>query len=151
MKDEEKQIEEMAKMLVKQGNLHCDNTVCSECEYSEENEEITCQSKLVATLIYEQGYRKLPEGSVVLSMEEYSKNLNTHYYMGQRETEVYYKTLKIPHASKETAEKILNTDFFVFETENRSEEYQKGYMQAVRECRSRRDELAKQFGVEIKE
>ena len=54
-------------------------------------------------------------------------------------------------SSKETAEKILNTEFFVFEIENRSEEYQKGYMQAVRECRSRRDELTKQFGVEIKE
>ena len=52
--------------------------------------------------------------------------------------------------SKETAERILNTEFFVFETENRGEEYQKGYMQAVRECRSRKDELAKQFGIEIK-
>lgn len=54
-------------------------------------------------------------------------------------------------SNKETAEKILNSDFFIFETENRSEEYQKGYMQAVRECRSRREEISKELGVEIKE
>lgn len=65
MKDKEKKIEEMAKEM------------CNVCKAIEE----TCYMKkqpcsLIrdeAKVLYEQGYRKLPENSVVLSREEYNK------------------------------------------------------------------------------
>lgn len=83
----------------------------------------------------------IPEDSVVLSKEEYTKNLNTHYYMGQQETEVYYETIKIPQANKETAQKILNEIDCVPTNE----------VNELNHLRLLKMNIAKQFGVEIKE
>ena len=147
MKDKEKQIEEMAKLI--------DDRIL------EANAWIGSMNKgegyWIAQELVKHYQPKLPKDSVVLSREEYeilTKDI-------EHPTDEVLKKLivgknmlvekAIEDTRKEMAEKILNTEFFIFEIENRSEEYQKGYMQAVRECCSRKDELAKQLGVEIKE
>ena len=67
----------------------------------------------VAEALYNSGYRKLPENSVVLSREEYEDykkhvdNCVEEYHRGQHEAEVYYKNIQIPRERKETAKKII--------------------------------------------
>ena len=63
MKDKEKQIEEMAKIM------------CSPCPDGKECSGTWCYKRVLdcANEFYEQGYRKLPEDSVVLSSEEYEE------------------------------------------------------------------------------
>ena len=94
MKDKEKQIEEMAMIM-------CEND-CEECRresiefYGNSYEEETqCVFNAGAEKLYEQGYRKIPKDSVVLTREEYQKDFSSQFNKG-------YK-----HGSKETAEKIL--------------------------------------------
>ena len=110
MKDKEKQIEEMAKIM-------CGND-CEECakesaefykQTLEEARNNKCLLKNCAKTLYEQGYRKLPEDSVVLSREEYidlSRN-----YVGEQ----------VAQARKETAEKIYTKikDSFLMNSNNR--------------------------------
>ena len=119
-----KEIEEMAKDLHEE--LETENIPYHECDF-------------MAQRLIKKGWVKPNEHSVILSGKQCVEIIQDNYNIGYE------------RGSKETAEEILNTEFFIFETENRSEEYQKGYMQAVRECRSRRDELSEQFCVEIKE
>ena len=91
---------------------------------------------------------KLPEDSVVLSREEYEDykkhidNCVEEYHRGQHEAEVYYKNIQIPRERKETAEKILR-DLYSDATSNLSETVELTTLQI--------EQLAKQFGVEIKE
>jgi hypothetical protein len=124
MKEQEKQIEEMAKALLEYikvyGKLHLtvdgiDNT---------------------ARLFEKFGITKLPEDSVVLSREEYD---SYHKLV----TELTIKNCK---ARKETAEKILNA---IYDKLNTFEAvYEIDYESYVDDVLW---EIAKQFGVEIKE
>ena len=78
MNDKEKQIEELARLMA-----DC-NTTCDEC--FEKYERVTtmkikerekhCQVYAYAQRAVEQGYRKIPEGAVVLAKEEYEKLKN---------------------------------------------------------------------------
>jgi hypothetical protein len=119
MKDKEKQIEEMAQCKNFSG------MTCSECKV-----RAGCDRYTLAEELYEQGYRKLPEDSVVLSREELNKIQANFFDSG------------IKYGSKETAEKILTII---------------GNM--LDECDDRfklkdyqwHKNLCKQFGVEIKE
>ena len=64
---EQEQIEEMAKFMHYKAHgkdEDCDNEKCEMC---------WCSCKNDAELLYNAGYRKLPEDSVVLSREEYEK------------------------------------------------------------------------------
>lgn len=76
----------------------------------------------VARALYNLGYRKIPENSVVISQKEYKENLSLQYDIG-------YEV-----GSKETAEKIY-TFVNSFGTHNWE----------------RFKEFIKQFGVEVKE
>lgn len=61
---------------------------------------------------------------------------------------------KLAKGSKETAEKFydkINENICVFKLENKSKEYKDGYIQAIADICGRIDQVAKQFGVEIKE
>ncbi len=81
MKDKEKQIEEMAKVLNECCNFYDKNGVhlgnkCNshDCEYWCDTNYICCSyNKKEATALYNAGYRKTTEDSVVLSKEEYEK------------------------------------------------------------------------------
>ena len=77
---------------------------------------------------------KLPENSVVLSMEKFSKALTDNFNMGKKEAQFYSERVVIPITRKETAEKFLQLAY--------DRCLEKSFIKKV-------EELAKQFGVEI--
>ena len=128
MKDKEKQIEEISKIL----DLY---SGCS--SYN--------KAYNIANALYLQGYRKLPKDSVVLSREEFKKLLDNNIRIDME----YFEQEKAK-ARKETAEKIFE------KIKNKINELEKFYFDngkigynglTIREL----NELARQFGVEIKE
>lgn len=145
--NDKQQIEEIAEWIC---SYNCDRSTCfGGCE--------KCDNYKLANNLYEQGYRKLPENAVVLTKEEYDeikqyqsyipelkkafdkvRNATAEMYKDECE---YWKSRceEIGNvASKETAREILRR--FVEFSEN--------------PCNSREDileELARQFGVEVKE
>ena len=100
MNDKEKQIKEMAKTMT-----GCNKT-CDEC-YSEyeklfgKQKDAQCICITEATTLYNAGYRKLPEDSVVLTREEYNE------FLRQGAMIDFLKDC-IQQARKETAREILN-------------------------------------------
>ena len=100
MKDKEKQIEEMA----------FDLTMIVQVDYYGHT-----LFKETAESLVNQGYRKLPKDSVVLSREEYEKQYDEkwdNYRDGENNAKVYYENIVIPklkeQSRKETAEKIYD-------------------------------------------
>ena len=86
--NEEKQIiEEMAKIM----DIDCGE--CYTCEYYE-SKGINCTCLLQARELYNAGYRKIPEGAVVLTKEELAQIQSNFFDAG------------IKHGSKATAEKF---------------------------------------------
>lgn len=75
-------------------NWHCRDTNCEKCEYK------NCKYSAIAEDLYDEGYRKIPEDSVVLTKEEIQirdyECYNLGYEVGKKETR------------KETAREILN-------------------------------------------
>lgn len=123
MKNKEKQIEEMAKIVL----MNCGE--CDTCKFlGKATNNIDCIDFLLANELYEQGYRKIDKDSVVLSTEELNEKQNEAWDRG-----IEYGKEK---ASKETAEKFLQLAY------DRTND--KFFIQKV-------EELAKSFGVEIKE
>ena len=118
MKDNEKQIDEMASDM---------DYACTKRDlYPDDAKEI---AKALILL----GYRKLPKDSVVLSREEY-KRITKELVTEQRATEIakeYFEKMR-----KETAEKFLQLAY--------DRCLEKSFIKKV-------EELAKQFGLEIKE
>ena len=101
------------------------------------------QDKDISDFIKDINYiRSYLQDSVVISKEEYEDykkhvdNCVEEYHRGQHEAEVYYKNIQIPRERKETAEKFLQLAY--------DRCLEKSFIKKV-------EELAKQFGVEIKE
>lgn len=146
MKDKEKQIQEMAQIICgrsKDDICIIDNTSCNS----------SCCWARNAEAIYNVGYRKHHKDSIVLSREEYEmlanqyKNLEIKYSNlcdNYRLCKDANETLKqnIILTCKETTEKILR-DLYSEATSNVSETVELTTFQI--------EQLAKQFGVEIKE
>ena len=137
MKDKEKQIEEMA-------NICCGSEIsCSQC--FKEYKNITgikikkradhCQAYNYAENLYNAGYHKLTEDSVVLSRKEFDE-----FRKDQAEVK-FLKRKIIEQARKETAEKILDE---MFECIN---SFGVDYV----DIREKLKEIATREGVEIKE
>lgn len=169
-------IEEMAKCMA-----NCENT-CDECFEQLErvmakkikNREQHCLAYMYAKRAVEQGYRKVPEDSIVLTREELSKrdyefrqigyddcvrdNPKKDKYIETLERKIDQLNAKFDQARKETAEKIIK-DLWdnQFETtitiqHNSSKEDIENVGKAIITLiRNKLVELAKQFGVEIKE
>lgn len=141
--DSEKQIEEMAIDLEEEfvlcGTLsNCGTKKCSRC---------------YAKYLYEQGYRKIPEGSVVLTKEEFNEFRQTIITQSQEYTkrcnEMNDKIINArKQAVKEVIEKI-NEKLCTFTLENNSPEYLEGYTDAIEEICGRLYEVAKEFGVKL--
>lgn len=106
--DKQKQIEEMAKEVEKSYTAYrgfCPHkpTVCSTIK--------SCVYCNIATHLIEQGYRKITEGAVVLTREEYDelqvgKDFNYGYHSGEINMTAYYENIRLPELRKETAEKF---------------------------------------------
>ena len=138
----QKEIEEMAKVI----GFTCEKENCSQCKYKNR-----CVYYKESKLFYNAGYRNCKD-KVVLSREDYNLLISIKKFFETAGSEisagnllVYLKEFK-EEASKETAEKFVNipdSDILVVDTQ----EY--GEIEVVSVERLR--ELAKQFGVEIKE
>ena len=129
----DKQIEEMAQDIYEQKS--CDTSFKENC-------------KILAYDLVTLGYQKIDKDSAVLSREEQERILTA--------TEKRIKELKrqILQARKEIAEKFydkVNENICVFQLENKNQEFTDGYAQAIADICGRLDQVAKQFGVEIKE
>ena len=132
-----KQVEEMAVIgCVRNPQAHTAEE-CAKCDFKNGQ----CNSYRQAEALYNAGYRKIPKDSVVLLREEQEKILTA--------TEKRIKELKrqILQARKETAEKILNELL----------DFVNGWFEGVEnndfcvELNRISKDLAKQYGVEIKE
>lgn len=95
-KDKNKIIEELVKAI----SIQCGE--CYTCEFGNMQQFGCCSDYLIANELYEQGYRKIPEDSVVLSTKEY----NIHKGFSREEVDEISETA-IKNSRKRTAEKIL--------------------------------------------
>lgn len=93
MKDNEKQIEEMAKIIGNTWLVDLEGDTKDVCEVLD-----GVDIKGIARELYEKGYRKLPENSVVISKEEICE-------LKYQSEEDFSKAYDL--GSKETAEKIF--------------------------------------------
>ena len=130
MKDNEKQIEETAKIIGNTWLVDLEGDTKDVCEVLD-----GVDIKGIARELYEKGYRKLPEGSVVLSREEICE-------LKYQSEEDFSKAYDL--GSKETAEKI----FKMLISKLDSNQFLSG-KRIIMEVDV--ENLAKQFDVEIKE
>jgi hypothetical protein len=99
----------------------------------------TC-AKQIAMNFYEQGYRKIPEGSVVLTEDEV-------YEFRKDQAEVkFLKNKIIEQARKETAEKYFNA---VIEMLKEVKQFETIDIKDLVFLHEKNKEYAKQFGVEV--
>lgn len=134
MKDKEKQIEEIARIIHFNYWGTCAKDSCSDCPHNVHN---ICKDKIIAEKLYN---KLFPEGSVVLSKEEFAKDFCSQFNKGYE------------RGSKETAREILKL------ADNKLNLYQNGviggslydvgYKSAVQEIKF---SIKKQFGVEVEE
>ena len=153
MKDKEKQIEEMAKEIMKpqdckgyEDNRGCyfsNGKGCDKCKIERHE-----NAQIMADHLYNAGYRKLPEDSVVLSKGAYES----------LSSKAKANVVNAVEIRKETAEKILKDIWDnKFETtitirHNCSKEDVENIGKAfIISIRNKLIELAKQFGVEVEE
>lgn len=93
----------------------------------------------------------IPKDGVVLLKEELSKK---YVSRDTYDAEIKYRKVLEKRVLKETAEKFydkVNENICMFKLESKSQEFTDGYAQAVADVCGRLDQVAKQFGVEIKE
>lgn len=78
---ENKQIEEMAKLIHDAENNRCYHKSCRECEYADSDDAL-CTEKITAKyLMEEHGYRKASE-AIEEAFEQIRKKAFPHYYGG---------------------------------------------------------------------
>lgn len=97
--EDKEMIEEMAKDI--EGEIDYDIF-----EYDDIHDRVIFDYKATAKNIVDKGWIKPLKDSVVLSREEYDRALKKQYQEGCSNTSKFFYELKIPKASKETAEKI---------------------------------------------
>ena len=153
MKDKEKQIEEMAKDLEKVEKEVYSIIVKETRAYVKEHHKYNTKEdyslahiktvhERTAEDMFNLGYRKLPEDSVVLSREEYKTLLDNNI-----RADLEYWEDMLAKERKETAEKIY------YKAEKKAYFKDGGYYDKDRYYIDMEDlkEILKQFGVEIKE
>ena len=130
-KRREMQIEEMAQII-------CGRSKDDICLIDKTSCDSSCRWARNAEAIYNAGYRKLPEDSIVLSREE-SQALKKQIEYWEYETKVARE--EIDNAGKETAKEILNE---LIDSSNKITFF---------DCKMALglDKLAKQFGLEVEE
>lgn len=137
------QIEEIAKVIGNTWLVDLEGDTKDVCEVLDE-----IDIKGIARELYEQGYRKLPEDSVVLTKKEYEQLKQTIISQSEESTKLCtHLTQKIIDTRKETAEKIFT------ELLKEKELIDLGCGDGTYEYIAVDDlkDLAKQYSIEIKE
>ena len=137
MKNNEKQIEEMAKVIGNTWLVDLEGDTKDVCEVLDE-----VDIKGIARELYEKGYRKLPENSVVLSKEELNKK---YVSRDTYDAEIEYRKVLEKRVNKVTAEKIyLQAKAIVDATKHMAQGREYIHINALKE-------IIKNCGIEIKE
>ena len=113
---EQEQIEEIKRDIKKALEFDCSKDKCKTCKHKNED---NCEIPLITDYLIEQGYRKLPKDSVVLTKEEYEmlanqyknleikySNLCDNYKLCKDANEMHKRN--VVATRKETAKEILN-------------------------------------------
>lgn len=142
MNDKQKQIEEMAKVMF---NSKCPTVKCCECRFNEF--DVACQDNVRAEHLYNANCRIIPEGSVVLTEEQFSEFRQTIITQSQEYTklcnEMNDKIIKArKQAVKEFAERLKK-----LYTQTTPVEEATGYTR-IDELLEVIDALTKEMGVE---
>ena len=112
--NKQKQIEEMAKDIAQatfEATQECLGTECENCRHWIGFSREGCKDCYKAEYLYDLGYRKIPEGSVVLSKEEHKSLV---YWEGKFDELIRLATAA---ACKETAEKFAEMAKKIFKYE----------------------------------
>lgn len=144
----QKQIEEIERDIKKALEFDCSKSKCKTCKHKNED---NCEIPLIADYLIEQGYRKLPKDSVVLTKEEYEvlanqyknleikySNLSDNYRLCKDANEVLKHN--VVTTRKETAREVLN---YLWK--------QRNVIGQLMIFEGDLIELAKQYGVEVEE
>ena len=114
MKTKYEQIEEMARAACEHFDCDMAGQPCTKCKTYDKH----CYTIHQAEILYNAGYRKLPENSLVLSKEEFEQHANEYKNLSIKYDQVFDKyrlckdaneklKQKTISASKEIADKIL--------------------------------------------
>ena len=162
MNDKEKAIEEMAKCYKCESYLYRGDV--RNCQYLRDGK--MCERYKIAEDIYNAGYRKIPDGAVVLSGREFNErwiDLLTEFDemgfepttlppkdMSVEEYTAFYKDkllMCLAKARKETAREFEEKLNILI---NNNEDFNRGvFGWSTEEIKTLTNELAKQFGCEI--
>lgn len=136
MDDKQKQIEEMARVM-------CSNSKAFSCKACNWGAIPNCKEHETATKLYNAGCRKIPEGSVVLSKEEYNALLLEQKRLREMVDRIPCGYELKEKTRKETAREVFERvkDFFLNDCTIASD------FNLFAEI----DEIAKEFGVEAAE
>ena len=110
MKNRKMRITEIAKDMC----FHADS-----CIVGVENHccERNCETTWLAEKLIDLNYQKIDKDSIVLSKEEYERNLNNSFNFGKEENKKYYDNHVVPQKIRETAKDIINElECFFWET-----------------------------------
>ena len=132
--DKQKQIEEMAKVLDEYWGKHNTCPFDKNCPYLGGSVRFTCSDCMRANDIYNAGYRKIPEGAVVLTRERYEALLQEQKRLKEIVDRIPCGYELKEKTRKETAEKLLD------KVDNESN----GQTKAIT------DLLRKEYGVKVK-
>lgn len=134
MTDKEKQIVEMAKEIEK-AKQHIWASVRTQAE----DEDYLWHSRAIAEHLMLQNYRKIPEGSVIVSKQIWEEHIEKR----EKANKIFEEQVR-----KETAEKIIHLVGMIPIPRQVSNRYGVGFENALTVVKL---ELAKRYGVEVEE
>ena len=133
MNDKEKQIEEMAQTMCEfshsSGKCDCVNSFAPNCTW-----------KNMATSVYNAGYRKLPEDSVVLTREEYERLNKKIYDFGM---EIELNLNQIASLEREVDHFKSHCDFMEDKKDEWLAKYEKVCKQLTQVCKKTVEKILK--------
>ena len=147
--NKKKQIAEMQKIMENCCNVYNDkgtliSNKCNsfDCVYYDDTNDVCCSfNKKQAIALYEAGYRKIPEGAVLLTGEEF-ENFGKDCKNCPYALDWYKETLR-----KETAREILQ---YFFDWLDFDELSPTGFIHIMRQDFERRlNDFSKKYGVEV--
>ena len=144
----QEQIEEIKRDIKKALEFDCSKGKCKTCKHKNED---NCEIPLITDYLIEQGYQKLPKDSVVLTKEEYEMLSNQY-----KNLEIKYSNLSDNYKLCKDANEMLKRNVVTTRKETSKEILtylwkQRNVIGQLMILEEDLIELAKQYGVEVKE
>lgn len=144
----QEQIEEIKRDIKKALEFDCSKDKCKTCKHKNED---NCEIPLITDYLIEQGYRKLPKDSVVLTKEEYEMLANQY-----KNLEIKYSNLSDNYRLCKDANETLKYNIVTTRKETAKEILaylwkQRNVIGQLMIFEEDLIELSKQYGVEVEE